>query len=86
MGKIVSMVKIAHKADGIARLNSIFTDIDMRGRGYTKMLLSTLGESLRSEGFTPLIYEDRLSSDIISAYKQIGYKKVGEITQFAYHN
>ena len=88
-GKIVSMVKIAHRSEGphgYARLNAIFTDTDLRGRDYTKMLISKLSESLLSEGLTPLIYSDRLAWDINEAYQMIGYKKAGEITQFAFHH
>ena len=85
-GKIVSMVKIAHKANGYARLNAIFTDTDLRGKDYTKMLLSKVTESLLAEGFLPLIYSDCLSEDINEAYKIIGYEPVGKITQFAFHH
>lgn len=84
-GKIVSMAKIAHKANGYARINAIFTDMDQRGKNYTKMLLSKLTETLISQELTPLIYVDRSVRDIIEAYKLIGYEKAGEITQFAFH-
>ena len=85
-GKIVSMAKIAHKANGFARLNAIFTDTDQRGRDYTKMLLSQITVSLLEEGFIPLIYSDRLIVDKNKAFEAIGYKKVGDITQFAFHH
>ena len=85
-GKIVSMAKIAHKSNGMAKLNAIFTDTKLRGKDNTKMLLSQITSPLVSEGYTPLIYVDRLNTDIIEAYKLLGYKKVGEVTQFAFHH
>jgi len=84
-GKIVSMAKIAHKTDKYARLNAIFTDTEERGRDYTKMLTSTLSGSLIEEGVIPLIYTDMRDTKKNEAYRMLGYEKVGEITQFAFH-
>lgn len=84
-GRIVSMAKIAHKTATHARLNAIFTDTEKRGKDYTKMLLSSLTASLLDENVIPLIYTDRNDADKNEAYRKLGYKQVGEITQFAFH-
>ena len=84
-GKIVSMAKIAHKTAKQARLNAIFTDTEKRGKDYTKMLLSCLTESLLAENVIPLIYTDKKDTNKNEAFRKLGYQKVGDITQFAFH-
>lgn len=83
--KIVSMAKVASKNDRFARINTIFTDLKERNKGYTTMLIGEISEQLISEGFTPIIYADLNVESKIEAYKAVGYEKAGNITQFAFY-
>lgn len=83
--KIVSMAKIASKNEGFARLNTIFTALEERNKGYTTMLVGELCEQLLSEGLTPIIYADASVESKIKAYESIGFEKAGDITQFAFN-
>ena len=82
--KIVSIAKVAYKQDGFARINTIFTALEERNKGYTRMLIGKITADLLAEGFTPVIYADLRATEKIDAFKNIGYKKAGDITQFAF--
>ncbi len=82
--KIVSIAKIASKNEGFARINTVFTDVNMRRNGYTKMLVGEISKNLISEGITPIIYADSRALLKIEAFEAIGYKKSGVITQFSF--
>ena len=82
--KIVSIAKIASKTDNYARINTIFTALEERDKGYTKMLIGELSDKLISEGLTPIIYADSRIEAKIDAFKQLGYEKAGEITQYSF--
>lgn len=82
--KIVSMAKIANKTDGFARINTIFTALEERTKGYTAMLVSEISAQLISEGFTPIIYADSSAKTKIEAFESVGYKIAGCVTQFAF--
>ena len=81
---IVSMAKVANKSDGFARINTIFTALEERGKGYTSMLISEISAQLLSEGLTPIIYADSCITSKIRAFEAVGYEKAGEISQFAF--
>ena len=83
--KIVSIAKIAHKDEQYARINTVFTSVEARKNGYTAMLISEIASNLLSEGLIPVIYADSNNPDKTEAYEKIGFKKAGEITQFAFN-
>ena len=83
--KVVSMAKIASRNESYARINTVFTDLEERGHGYTTMLVGEISSQLISEGLTPIIYADSSVESKIEAYKSIGFEKAGEITQFAFN-
>lgn len=82
---IVSIAKIAVKCDGFARINTIFTELDARNKGYTTMLIGEISTQLLSEGLTPVIYADSGLPSKIDAFKKVGFEKAGDITQFVFH-
>jgi predicted GNAT family acetyltransferase len=83
--KIVSIAKIAHEDEKYARINTVFTAIDERKSGYTEMLISELASKLLSKGLIPVIYADSKNVCKTAAYERIGFKKAGDITQFAFN-
>ena len=82
--KVVSIAKVAYRNDCFARINTIFTSLEERNRGYTTMLVGELSQKLIDEGLIPVIYADAHVESKIAAYKKIGYEKAGDITQFAF--
>ena len=82
--KIVSMAKVTSKHDGFARINTVFTALEERNKGYTAMLIGQISAKLISEGLTPIIYADLNVESKIEEYKAAGYEKAGYITQFAF--
>lgn len=83
-GRIRSMANIAYRTDGLARINTIVTDRDSRGKGYAGMLVSELSSRLLSEGFTPVIYADADYPPSNRTYRRIGFKKQGKLTEYCF--
>ena len=82
--KVMSMAKVANITDGFARINTIFTSLEERNKGYTRMLVSEISSQLISEGLTPVIYADSNATTKTEAYRAVGYNTAGNISQFAF--
>ena len=83
-GKIASMVNVASRTSDTARLNTVVTARDMRGRGYVTMLMSELCGKLLSEGLTPMLYADDMNPSSNRAYKKAGFEFTGTVCEFAF--
>ena len=82
--KIVAMAMIAHKTDKYARINTVVTDCEYRGKGYAKMLVTTLTSQLLNKGITPMLYADASNPTSNAVYLKSGYTYQGEITEFQF--
>lgn len=82
--KIVAMAMIAHKNDKYARINTVVTDRDYRGKGYAKMLITTITSQLLNKGITPMLYADASNPTSNAVYLKSGYMYQGEITEFQF--
>lgn len=82
--KIVAMAMIAHKTDKYARINTVVTDREYRGKGYAKMLITTLTSQLLNKGITPMLYADASNPTSNAVYLKSGYTYQGEITEFQF--
>lgn len=80
--EIVSMAMIAHKTDKYARINTVVTDRNHRGKGYAGMLVGEMSRALLKNGITPMLYADARNPSSNTAYQKLGYVKAGEITEF----
>ncbi|MBE6752730.1 MAG: GNAT family N-acetyltransferase, partial [Ruminococcaceae bacterium] len=81
---IVALAMIAHKTDKYARINTVVTDREFRGKGYAKMLIATLTTQLLSEGVVPMLYADANNPTSNAVYQKVGYTYQGEITEFQF--
>jgi len=81
-GRIVSMAQIADRHRGAARINSVGTREDARGRGYAGMLVGALCQRLLSQGLTPMLYADADYPSSNRAYRKIGFEAVGELIEY----
>lgn len=83
---IVAMANIAHKNETHARINTVVTDRAYREKGYAKMLVGELSQKILSSHLTPLLYADARNPISNAVYQDIGYEKVGEVTEFEVNN
>lgn len=81
---IVSMAMVPHKTKEYARINTVFTDREHRGKGYAGMLLSKISEMLLKENIIPMLYADSRNPASNSTYQKIGFEKYGEVTEYIF--
>lgn len=82
--KIASMANIASRTAETARINTIVTERDLRGRGYAVMLVTELCKKLLSEGLTPMLYADAANPSSNRAYRKAGFELTGTVCEFAF--
>ncbi|MCR5754484.1 MAG: GNAT family N-acetyltransferase [Acetatifactor sp.] len=78
-GKVVSMAMVAHKTNTFARINTVYTDKQQRGKGYAGMLVGELTQKLLDEGFIPMLYTEQDNVCSNATYRRIGFKSCGEL-------
>lgn len=81
-GRVCAMALIAHRAQSVARINTVVTDRALRGRGYAGMLVAGMCASLLAEGITPMLYADARNPASNRAYLKIGFEPVGQVTEY----
>lgn len=81
---IVAMAMIAHETDKYARINTVVTDREYRGRGYAKMLICALTTQLLEKNVLPMLYADANNPSSNAVYQKAGYTYQGEITEFKF--
>ena len=81
---VTSMALIAQECRGVARLNSVVTLPEQRGRGHAAGLVGTLSRQLLARGVTPMLYADCRNPSSNRLYQKLGYEAVGEITEFCF--
>lgn len=83
-GRIASMANIASRTADTARLNTIVTERELRGRGYAGMLVTELCKTLLSDGLTPMLYADAANPASNKAYEKAGFEFFGTVCEFAF--
>lgn len=83
---VVAMAMVAHKTDKYARINTVVTDREFRGKGYAKMLIATLTTQLLNQGIIPMLYADATNPSSNAVYQKAGYTYQGEITEFQFNS
>ncbi|MBQ7101940.1 MAG: GNAT family N-acetyltransferase [Clostridia bacterium] len=81
---IVAMAMVAHETSKYARINTVVTDREHRGKGYAKMLICTLTSQLLDKGKIPMLYADANNPSSNAVYRKAGYVYQGEITEFQF--
>lgn len=80
-GEIVSMARVT-KYGKYARINSVVTKREARGKGYAKMLVGEIAKRLLAEGLTPVLYAHAENPSSNRCYTRLGFTKRGEICEF----
>lgn len=81
---VVSMAMIAHRTSEFARINTVYTDAEQRGKGYAGMLVGEVTQKILDEGRIPMLYTEQDNVCSNATYRRIGYEACGELTQFAF--
>jgi predicted GNAT family N-acyltransferase len=83
-GEVCAMAMIAQNINRVARINSVVTFRQKRGKGYAKMLIADICRRLLDDGVTPMLYADAQNKSSNSVYQNIGFVKTGEVTQYKF--
>lgn len=83
-GEVCAMAMIAQNINRVARINSVVTFRQKRGKGYAKMLVADICRRLLDDGVTPMLYADTQNKSSNSVYQNIGFVKTGEVTQYKF--
>lgn len=85
-GEIVSMARIVRYGKRFARIASVVTKREMRGRGYAKMLVGELAKRVLAEGLIPVLYARAENPSSNNCYSHLGFEKNGEICEFRFED
>lgn len=80
-GQVVCMANIAHRSEHHARINSVYTPPEQRGRGFASALVAAISQNLLTAGLTPMLYADLKNATSNKIYRNIGYRQCGEIAE-----
>jgi predicted GNAT family acetyltransferase len=81
-GGVVAMARIANKGNKYARINTVVTNREHRGKGYAKMLVGDICKQLLEQGLIPMLYADARNPSSNSTYQKIGFREVGKISEY----
>jgi len=85
--RIVGTVQLSlcSKPNGAHRgeVEKLMVDTDVRGKGISKKLMSSMESAAVEMGLSLLVLDTRLGDIASSLYRAIGYTEAGQIPQFA---
>ncbi len=81
-GGICAMARIAFWGDRYARINTVFTVKEKRGRGYAGALVSSICSEIIGQGLIPTVLADINNEAANRLYRSLGFKS--EETVFEY--
>ncbi|WP_110934245.1 GNAT family N-acetyltransferase [Paenibacillus bouchesdurhonensis] len=80
----VSMANIAHRSPRHARINSVYTPVAHRKKGYASAVVAEVCSLLRSENLVPMLYADLKNPDSNKVYRSVGFIEGGKIADFKF--
>jgi uncharacterized protein len=83
-GKIVSIANISNKSARHARINTVFTPVHERKKGYASALVAEICSMILSEGLIPMLYADSKNPDSNKVYRNIGFTECGRIDEYRF--
>lgn len=83
-GTVTSMAMIVHRTSEFARINTVYTDKNQRGKGYAGMLVGEITQKLLDEHLLPMLYTEKDNVCSNATYQRIGYHSCGELTTFLF--
>lgn len=83
---IVAMAVIANKTNRYARINTVVTERNSRGKGYAGMLVSEMCADLLQDHIIPMLYANISNPYSNAAYVKIGFELQGTINEYRFVN
>lgn len=83
-GKITAMARVAFRGDTYARINTVITHPDHRGRGYAAMLVGRLASLLLAEGLVPTILAAKENAVANRLYSRLGFTPMGDLYEYRF--
>ncbi|MNJ58324.1 FR47-like protein [compost metagenome] len=80
----VSMANIAHRSPRHARINTVYTPIEHRKKGYASAIVAEMCALLLSENLVPMLNADLKSPDSNKVYRKVGFIEAGKIAEFKF--
>ena len=81
-GSAVSLINVAHRANGVAHVNSVVTDAAHRGHGYAKALVSSVCADEFARGCRTMLYADTSYAASNALYRAVGFREAGRLIGF----
>lgn len=83
-GEITAMARVAFRGDTYARINTVVTHPDHRGKGYAAMLVGHLAALLQAEGLVPTILADKENAVTNRLYARLGFQPMGNLYEYRF--
>lgn len=82
--RIVSMAACSGKTPNGIRVNSVYTPLEYRGRGYATSCVATMSKILLKQKKYCFLFTDIANSTSNKIYAQIGYRPMGKIEDYEF--
>jgi GNAT superfamily N-acetyltransferase len=83
-GRPVACGAICPLEEDVAEVKRVFVQVDFRGRGYAKAILSELERLARERRYTTVRLETGVRQpEAISLYEKLGYHRIGNYGKYA---
>lgn len=79
-----ALARVAFRGERYARINTVITAPDRRGRGYGAMLVGSLAASLLDEGYLPTVLADRENPISHRLYTRLGFREAGTVCEYRF--
>ena len=73
-GRLAAMAGERMRMNGYVEISAVCVHPDHRGKGYARILVRTLMESLRQQGLVPMLHVFEGNASAIALYQQLGFE------------
>ncbi|MEO6494914.1 MAG: GNAT family N-acetyltransferase [Ilumatobacteraceae bacterium] len=80
----VSMAALSGEANGVVRVQAVFTPDDQRGHGFASACVAELSQRALDGGHRCILYTDLGNATSNAIYRAIGYQAVDEALRYAF--
>lgn len=80
----VSMANIAYRSPRHARINTVYTPVEHRKKGYASAIVAEMCCLLHSEKLVPMLNADLKNPDSNKVYRKVGFIEAGKIAEFKF--
>jgi len=81
-GEPVSCASASRPAYGTARIATVYTPPELRGRGYASNCVAAATQRVLDAGLTPVLFTDLANPTSNKIYQQMGYRAVADVAEY----